>query len=248
MSDTLYSDFFVNLHDLSPLSTPTLSHSSSDSLVSSPNEEPYLPEPAIPFRGPLTTPARARRIARAGAAKAKDILPMQSEGSSHKGRHLRRGEQLRRNAACSQCRKRRTRCDAARPHCGSCVRHHAYLQKTQPAAYPAESTVMCCYDDESEPVLPLGHTARRGVGSDTPTQTASAPNGRRQSMPVMPSHARPSRKSSKQSSVTPSTTASASERSSTAEPHVHEPLVHDLYSRVGESYHNNVKHTFMTAS
>lgn len=226
MSSTFYgNNVFVNLLDLSPHSTPTLSHSSSDSAPSSPNEEPHeLPPPAIPIPIPST---RARRTSRPAKMTRTQGSPAIAEGSSHKGRHLRRGEQLKRNAACQQCRQRRTKCDGTRPQCASCIRHHAYLQKTQPAAYPADSCVACSYDDDADqPALPLDTVAKRGVGSDDMGGTVSAPNGRRRSMPIMP-RSRPIRKSSKQSSTTPSDVSPREE--------VHEGTVNDLYNRVGMS-------------
>ncbi|KIY47052.1 hypothetical protein FISHEDRAFT_46184 [Fistulina hepatica ATCC 64428] len=54
---------------------------------------------------------------------------------------------LRRNQACRECRKRKLKCDAARPHCGTCVKHwQAMVRVPAPIdlAYPNEPT--CTYD------------------------------------------------------------------------------------------------------
>ncbi|WRT67022.1 uncharacterized protein IL334_003988 [Kwoniella shivajii] len=51
---------------------------------------------------------------------------------------------LKRNQACLQCRKRKLKCDAVRPHCATCVRSYRHLLRTSPKSNP----VLCCdYDD-----------------------------------------------------------------------------------------------------
>lgn len=149
--------------DASPLSTPTLTRSRSGSrqpthctevdprlsplgeVISTPH---YTPALALPPSA-LALPAPAKRLRSRISSRIAPTTPQMSEGSSHRGRHLRRGEQLRRNAACVQCRKRRTKCDASKPHCSACVRHHNYLKRTQPDLYPEGQEVQCCYEDES---------------------------------------------------------------------------------------------------
>ncbi|KZT72765.1 hypothetical protein DAEQUDRAFT_545058 [Daedalea quercina L-15889] len=54
---------------------------------------------------------------------------------------------LRRNQACLACRKRKLKCDAARPHCGTCVKQWQALISVPPPvgyAHPTEPT--CSYD------------------------------------------------------------------------------------------------------
>jgi hypothetical protein len=60
----------------------------------------------------------------------------------------RSAPQLKRNAACLQCRKRRIRCDAGKPHCGSCTRSHLFLARTQPDAARDATGIVCSYDEE----------------------------------------------------------------------------------------------------
>jgi hypothetical protein len=77
-----------------------------------------------------------------------------SSEASHKGRKLNRSaNQLKRNAACLPCRRRRIKCDAAKPHCTSCVRNYHYLKRTQPDDDRDGKGVQCNYeegDSESE--------------------------------------------------------------------------------------------------
>ncbi|WVQ86220.1 hypothetical protein IAT38_008388 [Cryptococcus sp. DSM 104549] len=57
---------------------------------------------------------------------------------------------LKRNSACKQCRKRRIRCDAGKPHCASCARSFDYLKRTHPDDECVKKGVQCYYDDDGE--------------------------------------------------------------------------------------------------
>ncbi|KAJ7293658.1 hypothetical protein C8J57DRAFT_1269605 [Mycena rebaudengoi] len=54
---------------------------------------------------------------------------------------------LRRNQACRTCRKRKLKCDAARPHCGTCVKQHqALISVPAPVGYTHPPEPKCDYD------------------------------------------------------------------------------------------------------
>ncbi|KAG2023389.1 nuclear protein [Coprinopsis cinerea AmutBmut pab1-1] len=54
---------------------------------------------------------------------------------------------LRRNQACRTCRKRKLKCDAARPHCGTCVKQwQATISVPAPVGYAHPTEPQCSYD------------------------------------------------------------------------------------------------------
>ncbi|KAN0100701.1 hypothetical protein V8E55_000685 [Tylopilus felleus] len=54
---------------------------------------------------------------------------------------------LRRNQACRSCRKRKLKCDAARPHCGTCVRQwQSLISVPAPPGYAHPAEPQCVYD------------------------------------------------------------------------------------------------------
>ncbi|KAH7104453.1 hypothetical protein BKA62DRAFT_692280 [Auriculariales sp. MPI-PUGE-AT-0066] len=54
---------------------------------------------------------------------------------------------LRRNQACRQCRKRKLKCDAQRPHCGTCVKQwHAQTSVPPPVGFSHPVEPLCSYD------------------------------------------------------------------------------------------------------
>ncbi|TRM66190.1 hypothetical protein BD626DRAFT_486984 [Schizophyllum amplum] len=54
---------------------------------------------------------------------------------------------LRRNQACRACRKRKLKCDAARPHCGTCTRQwQATISVPAPVGYAHPAEPQCLYD------------------------------------------------------------------------------------------------------
>ncbi|KAF5375241.1 hypothetical protein D9758_000188 [Tetrapyrgos nigripes] len=54
---------------------------------------------------------------------------------------------LRRNQACRSCRRRKLKCDAARPHCGTCVKTwHAIISVPAPVGYAHPTEPQCSYD------------------------------------------------------------------------------------------------------
>ncbi|KAJ6575202.1 hypothetical protein B0H19DRAFT_1127645 [Mycena capillaripes] len=54
---------------------------------------------------------------------------------------------LRRNQACRSCRKKKLKCDAQRPHCGTCVRQHqALISVPAPVGYAHPTEPQCSYD------------------------------------------------------------------------------------------------------
>ncbi|KAK8850622.1 hypothetical protein IAR55_004541 [Kwoniella newhampshirensis] len=56
--------------------------------------------------------------------------------------------QLKRNAACLPCRRRRIKCDAGKPHCSSCVRSYHFLARKHPDEERDAKGVQCFYDDD----------------------------------------------------------------------------------------------------
>ncbi|OCF35875.1 hypothetical protein I316_02368 [Kwoniella heveanensis BCC8398] len=85
-------------------------------------------------------------------------------GPPQKQRKLNRTlPQLKRNAACIPCRRRRIKCDAGRPHCSSCVRSYHFLARTQPDEERDSKGVQCFYDDDAEE--PDDPPARAGVAA-----------------------------------------------------------------------------------
>lgn len=87
--------------------------------------------------------------------------------ASHKGRKLNRTlPQLKRNAACTTCKRRRVRCDSAKPHCASCVKHFAFLARTQPDPERDRRGVQCIYEDDED-----------GDSEDAPTGPAASTSG-----------------------------------------------------------------------
>ncbi|KAI0080084.1 hypothetical protein K474DRAFT_1638510 [Panus rudis PR-1116 ss-1] len=63
---------------------------------------------------------------------------------------------LRRNQACLTCRKRKLKCDAARPHCGTCVKQwQALISVPPPVGYAHPTEPQCSYDPvEGLPIAP----------------------------------------------------------------------------------------------
>ena len=75
--------------------------------------------------------------------------PRDHAPAPRKHRKLNRSaHQLKRNAACLPCRRRRIKCDGAKPQCGSCVRSIAFLQRTNPDEERDRKGVQCFYEDE----------------------------------------------------------------------------------------------------
>ena len=62
----------------------------------------------------------------------------------------RSANQLNRNQACLPCRRRRIKCDAARPHCSSCIRSYRFLARTQPNPERDAKGVQCVYEDSGD--------------------------------------------------------------------------------------------------
>ncbi|KAI0932008.1 hypothetical protein AcV5_004643 [Taiwanofungus camphoratus] len=63
---------------------------------------------------------------------------------------------LRRNQACLSCRKRKLKCDAARPHCATCVKQwQALISVPPPVGYAHPTEPQCSYDPvEGLPIAP----------------------------------------------------------------------------------------------
>ncbi|EKM61148.1 uncharacterized protein PHACADRAFT_247554 [Phanerochaete carnosa HHB-10118-sp] len=63
---------------------------------------------------------------------------------------------LRRNQACLSCRKRKLKCDAARPHCSTCVKQwQALISVPPPVGYAHPTEPQCSYDPvEGLPIAP----------------------------------------------------------------------------------------------
>ncbi|WWC92412.1 uncharacterized protein L201_007369 [Kwoniella dendrophila CBS 6074] len=74
----------------------------------------------------------------------------QSEAPKKQRKLNRTLPQLKRNAACLPCRRRRIKCDAGKPHCSSCVRSYHFLARTQPDEERDSKGVQCYYDEDAE--------------------------------------------------------------------------------------------------
>lgn len=73
------------------------------------------------------------------------------EAQPRKHRKLNRSQpQLKRNAACLPCRRRRIKCDAGKPHCSSCTRSFQFLQRTNPDPARDSQGVQCFYEEEED--------------------------------------------------------------------------------------------------
>ncbi|KAL7410374.1 hypothetical protein BDY24DRAFT_418102 [Mrakia frigida] len=89
-------------------------------------------------------------------------------GSGKKANALKRFE------ACDSCRKRRMRCDALRPACGTCIRSHNHIishlkPHQQPPPYP-----QCVYEEPpTSTTSPNGHSS--SSSSSKPKPTAATP-------------------------------------------------------------------------
>lgn len=57
--------------------------------------------------------------------------------------------QLKRNSACLQCRRRRIKCDAGKPHCASCVRSFNFLSRSHPDPARDSEGIQCSYDENA---------------------------------------------------------------------------------------------------
>ncbi|KIJ68347.1 hypothetical protein HYDPIDRAFT_173098 [Hydnomerulius pinastri MD-312] len=69
-------------------------------------------------------------------------MPKASPSASASGRPA-----LRRNQACRSCRKRKLKCDAARPHCGTCFKQwQSLISVPAPPGYAHPSEPQCVYD------------------------------------------------------------------------------------------------------
>ncbi|RXK38329.1 hypothetical protein M231_04371 [Tremella mesenterica] len=68
---------------------------------------------------------------------------------------------LRRNQACLNCRRRKLKCDAARPNCSTCVRSYKHLLRTNPKTNP----VLCCEYDDGPSAAPASTGSVERVGS-----------------------------------------------------------------------------------
>ncbi|KAI9460975.1 hypothetical protein BJY52DRAFT_1360887 [Lactarius psammicola] len=78
-------------------------------------------------------------------------MPKNIQNSNSASRHS-----LRRNQACLTCRKRKLRCDAARPHCATCVKQwQAQISVPPPPGYVHPTEPQCSYDPvEGLPLAP----------------------------------------------------------------------------------------------
>ncbi|WVQ75983.1 hypothetical protein IAR50_005619 [Cryptococcus sp. DSM 104548] len=118
--------------------------------------------------------------------------PTKPSANPPKGRKIVRGEQLKRNTACLNCRRRRIRCDAGKPHCASCLRSAQYLARTQPNE---RHTIQCHYEngsdcsDNDDPADQLLSTVHEAFEHDAHSQSPPIGIERRHSEPVVRSTA-----------------------------------------------------------
>ncbi|RDX52046.1 hypothetical protein OH76DRAFT_238690 [Lentinus brumalis] len=70
---------------------------------------------------------------------------------------------LRRNQACLSCRKRKLKCDASRPHCGTCVKQwQSLISVPPPVGYAHPTEPQCSYDPvEGLPMAPNADPSER---------------------------------------------------------------------------------------
>ncbi|WVR08707.1 hypothetical protein IAU60_005765 [Kwoniella sp. DSM 27419] len=87
--------------------------------------------------------------------------------------------QLKRNAACLPCRRRRIKCDAGKPHCSSCIRSFQFLARTQPDEERDGKGVQCFYDEDADDTDDAGHShgAKEDGHSASDTSPGEAPRG-----------------------------------------------------------------------
>lgn len=86
-----------------------------------------------------------------GSGPPTATVPGQKGPQPRKHRKLNRSApQLKRNAACLPCRRRRIKCDAAKPACGSCVRSFQFLARTNPDVERDRAGVQCYYEEEED--------------------------------------------------------------------------------------------------
>ncbi|KAL7422208.1 hypothetical protein Q5752_002854 [Cryptotrichosporon argae] len=84
---------------------------------------------------------------------------------------------LKRNQACLACRRRKLKCDAVRPHCGTCVRSHKHTLRTAPASEPV---LACEYDDgDAAGGAHSPHSADADADDDGKKKKRKATGGRR---------------------------------------------------------------------
>lgn len=81
--------------------------------------------------------------------------------------------QLRRNQACLPCRRRRIKCDAAKPYCSSCVRSHQFLKRTQPDEERDSKGVICFYEAHEEEACQAPKKRRQSDSIERPVLEAS---------------------------------------------------------------------------
>lgn len=88
------------------------------------------------------------------------------EPQPRKHRKLNRSQhQLKRNAACIPCRRRRIKCDAGKPHCSSCTRSFQFLQRTNPDPERDCLGVQCFYEEDDDEGEPSGSGSGSVMGS-----------------------------------------------------------------------------------
>jgi hypothetical protein len=92
--------------------------------------------------------------------------------SARKNRKIQRTlPQLKRNAACAPCRRRRIKCSGEKPACASCIRSFQFLARTQPDRERDEKGVQCIYEEEDgsegeeSPVAQVPEKRKMGSGS-----------------------------------------------------------------------------------
>lgn len=81
--------------------------------------------------------------------QAQGQVPKEPQARKHRKLN-RSAPQLKRNAACLPCRRRRIKCDAAKPACGSCVRSFQFLARTNPDAERDRAGVQCYYEEDED--------------------------------------------------------------------------------------------------
>ncbi|WVO12766.1 hypothetical protein L204_100374 [Cryptococcus depauperatus] len=100
--------------------------------------------PAYVHSGSLTAPPPLEGIVHVDTANVPRHAPGSRQASGSSGGQSDVANVLKKNQACLQCRRRKLKCDAARPHCSTCIRSYRHVLRTSAKSNP----VLCCdYDD-----------------------------------------------------------------------------------------------------
>jgi hypothetical protein len=84
---------------------------------------------------------------------------------------------VKRGSACLRCRKHKLKCDAVKPHCSACVKHHGLQLTADPNGPAASAGPDCSWDPEKPPKRTSAAKRQRdagGVGENVATGSSSS--------------------------------------------------------------------------